>query len=86
MQGRRDVWQNCQDRDVCVIGGLLLRTIGHKRGSLEVNGYNSTSGKTSVGMCKLKELMEKTCSDLLAIHHRKCTHGRMDHGTNLTRV
>jgi hypothetical protein len=39
--------------------------------------YNSPSVETSVGMYKLKEAMEKSCSDLLAIHQRKCTHGRM---------
>jgi hypothetical protein len=45
---------------------LLLETIRHKRGSLEL------------GMYKLEEAMEKPCSDLLVVHHIKCTHGRMD--------
>jgi hypothetical protein len=40
--------------------------------------YNSSSGETSVGIYKLKEAMEKSCSDLLVIHQRKCTYGRME--------
>jgi hypothetical protein len=27
---------------------------------------------------KLVETIEKPCSDLLVIHHRKCIHGRME--------
>jgi hypothetical protein len=27
---------------------------------------------------KLVETIEKSCSDLLVIHHRKCIHGRME--------
>jgi hypothetical protein len=71
---------------VCVIGRFTPRNDRAQEGSLEVNCYNSPSGETSVAMCKLMELMKKTCSDLLVIHHRKCTHGRMDHGTNLSKV
>jgi hypothetical protein len=33
---------------------------------------NCSSGETLVGMYKLKEAMEKFCSDLLASHKRKC--------------
>jgi hypothetical protein len=33
---------------------------------------NCSSGETSVGMYKLKEAIEKFCSDLLASHRRKC--------------
>jgi hypothetical protein len=33
---------------------------------------NCSSGETSVGMYKLKEAIEKFCSDLLASHQRKC--------------
>jgi hypothetical protein len=33
---------------------------------------NYSSGETSVGMYKLKEAIEKFCSDLLASHWRKC--------------
>jgi hypothetical protein len=33
---------------------------------------NCSSGKTLVGMYKLKEVIEKICSDLLASHQRKC--------------
>jgi hypothetical protein len=33
---------------------------------------NYSSGETSVGMYKLKEAIEKFCSDLLASHRRKC--------------
>jgi hypothetical protein len=33
---------------------------------------NCSSSETSVGMYKLKEAMEKFCSDLLASHRRKC--------------
>jgi hypothetical protein len=33
---------------------------------------NCCSGETSVGMYKLKEAIEKFCSDLLASHRRKC--------------
>jgi hypothetical protein len=40
--------------------------------------YNSSSGETSVGIYKMKEAMEKSCSDLLVIHQRKCTYGRME--------
>ncbi len=43
-----------------------------KRGSLEFNGENCSSGETLVGMYKLKEAIEKFCSDLLASHQRKC--------------
>jgi hypothetical protein len=33
---------------------------------------NYSSGETSMGMYKLKEDIEKFCSDLLASHQRKC--------------
>jgi hypothetical protein len=33
---------------------------------------NFSSSETSVGMYKLKEAMEKFCSDLLPSHQRKC--------------
>jgi hypothetical protein len=33
---------------------------------------NFSSGETSVGMYKLKEVMEKFCSDFLASHQRMC--------------
>jgi hypothetical protein len=33
---------------------------------------NCSSSETSVGMYKLKEAIEKFCSDLLASHRRKC--------------
>jgi hypothetical protein len=33
---------------------------------------NCSSDETSVGMYKLKEAMEKVCSELLASHQRKC--------------
>jgi hypothetical protein len=33
---------------------------------------NCSSCETSVGMYKLKEAIEKFCSDLLALHQRKC--------------
>jgi hypothetical protein len=33
---------------------------------------NCSSGDTSVRMYKLKEAIEKFCSDLLASHQRKC--------------
>jgi hypothetical protein len=33
---------------------------------------NCSSGETLVGMYKLKEVIEKFCSDLLASHQRKC--------------
>jgi hypothetical protein len=33
---------------------------------------NYSSGKTSVGMYKLRKVIEKFCSDLLASHQRKC--------------
>jgi hypothetical protein len=36
-----------------------------------------TSGETSVGTHKLEEVIEKPCSNLLVIHHRKCIHDRM---------
>jgi hypothetical protein len=38
-------------------GELLLGSTRHKRGSLEFIG-NCSSGETSVGMYKLKEVME----------------------------
>jgi hypothetical protein len=59
-------------------GGLPLKTTGHKRGSLELNGYNFSSGETLVDMYKLKEAMKKSYSDLLVIHQRQCTHGKME--------
>jgi hypothetical protein len=46
-----------------------------QEGSLEFNGENCSSDETSVGMYKLKEAMEKFCSDLLASHQRKCDCG-----------
>jgi hypothetical protein len=52
-------------------GDLFLGSIRHMRGSLEFNGICS-SGETSVGMYKLKEAIEKFCSDLLASHRWKC--------------
>jgi hypothetical protein len=33
---------------------------------------NCSSGETSVGMYKLKEVIEKFCIDLLASHQRRC--------------
>jgi hypothetical protein len=42
------------------------------RGGLWSSMDNSSSGETSVGMYKLKETMEKFCSNLLASHQRKC--------------
>jgi hypothetical protein len=33
---------------------------------------NCSSGESSVGMYKLKEVMEKFCSDFLVSHLRKC--------------
>jgi hypothetical protein len=53
-------------------GGLLFGSTWHKRGSLEFNGENCSSDETLVGMYKLKEAIEKFCSDLLASHRRKC--------------
>jgi hypothetical protein len=35
-------------------------------------------GETSVGMYKLDETIEKSCSDLLAIHQRQCIFGKME--------
>jgi hypothetical protein len=52
--------------------GLLFGSTWHKRGSLEFNGENFSSDKTSVGMYKLKEAIEKFYSDLLTSHRRKC--------------
>jgi hypothetical protein len=49
-------------------GDLFLGSTWHKRESLQFNGYCS-SGETSLGMYKLKEAIEKFCSDLLASHH-----------------
>jgi hypothetical protein len=40
------------------------------RGGLLSSLDNCSSGETSVGMYKLKEGIEKFCSDLLASHHR----------------
>jgi hypothetical protein len=34
--------------------------------------YNSSSGETSVGMYRLKEVMEKSCSDLQVSHQKNC--------------
>jgi hypothetical protein len=42
------------------------------RGGLYILMENCSSGETSVGMYKLKEAIEKFCSDLLASHRRKC--------------
>jgi hypothetical protein len=42
------------------------------RGSLWSLMKNSSSGEISVGMYKLKEAIEKFCSDLLISHRRKC--------------
>jgi hypothetical protein len=42
---------------------------------------NCSSGETSVGMYKLKEAIEKFCSDLLASHRRKCDWALADMAT-----
>jgi hypothetical protein len=42
------------------------------RGGLYSLMENCSSGETSVGMYKLKEALEKFCSDLLASHQKKC--------------
>jgi hypothetical protein len=42
------------------------------RGGLQSLMENCSSGETSVGMYKLKEVMEKFYSNLLASHQRKC--------------
>jgi hypothetical protein len=47
----------------------LLRTTRHMREPLVV--WTDTSGKTSSGMVKLEESIEKPCSDVLA-HTQKC--------------
>jgi hypothetical protein len=52
-------------------GDLLFGSASLKRGSLEFNG-NCSSGESSVGMYKLKEVMEEFCSDLMAAHQWKC--------------
>jgi hypothetical protein len=39
------------------------------RGGLQSLMENCSSGETSVDMYKLKEALEKFCSDLLASHH-----------------
>jgi hypothetical protein len=54
-----------------------LKHIRHKRGLLVVLDA-LTSDETSVGSCKLEEVIKKPCSDLLVIHHRKCIHGRIE--------
>jgi hypothetical protein len=64
--------KSLEARCVVKMGDLLLRTARHKRGSLEFNGYDCSSRKTSVGMYKLKKAMEKFCSDILASHQRMC--------------
>jgi hypothetical protein len=58
-------------------GDLLLGTTWDKRGFLELNDHNCSSGETSVDMYKLEEAVVKSCSDILAMHQRKCTHDRM---------
>jgi hypothetical protein len=52
--------------------GLLFGSTWHKRRPLEFNGWNCSSDETSVGIYKLKEAIEKFCSDLLDSHRRKC--------------
>jgi hypothetical protein len=42
------------------------------RGGLQSLMENCSSSETSVGMYKLKEAIEKFCSDLLASDRRKC--------------
>jgi hypothetical protein len=42
---------------------------------------NCSSGETSVGLYKLKEAIEKFCSDLLASHRRKCDCASADMAT-----
>jgi hypothetical protein len=42
---------------------------------------NCSSDETSVGMYKLKEAIEKFCSDLLAPHQRKCNCALADMAT-----
>jgi hypothetical protein len=59
-------------------GGLNPQNHKSQDGVSRGEWYNCPSGETSVGMYKLKEDMEKSCSDHLAIHQRKCTHGRME--------
>jgi hypothetical protein len=52
-------------------GGYSLDPQG-TRGGLWSLMENCSSGETSVGTYKLKEAIEKFCSDLLVSHRRKC--------------
>ncbi len=54
-----------------------LEPTRHKRGLL--GGCDAhAGGETSVGTYKLDETIEKSCSDLLAIHQRQCIFGKME--------
>jgi hypothetical protein len=73
VRGRQGIHQNRRERDVWGNkGDLHLGNTCHKRGSLELNDYSCFSGETSAGMYKVKEAKEKSCSDFLASHQRKC--------------
>jgi hypothetical protein len=64
--------QNHQERHGWLTRGVTLRIHMAQEGGLWSLMENCSSGETSVGMYKLKEAIEKFCSDLLASHRRKC--------------
>jgi hypothetical protein len=70
--------ESLEKRRVGNRGDLLLGTTWHKRGASRGEWYNSSRDETSMIMYKLKEGMEKSYSDLLAIHQRKYIHGRTE--------
>jgi hypothetical protein len=69
--GARKVGYTPEARCVMNRGDLLIGTKAQE-GISRGEWYNSSSDETSKGMYKVKEAIEKSCSDLLAAHPRKC--------------
>jgi hypothetical protein len=79
VRGRRGICQNRWKRDVWGTGGIYSsEPRGTRGGASRGEWYNSSRDETSMIMYKLKEGMEKSYSDLLAIHQRKYIHGRTE--------
>jgi hypothetical protein len=62
----------------CVGEAVMANTHKAQEGALGGFVVANTSGETSGVCCKIEEAIEMPCSDLLAIDHRKCIHGRME--------
>jgi hypothetical protein len=60
------------------VGLVVANTHKAQEGALGGLVVANTYGETSVDTLQAREAIEIFCSDLLAIHHRKCMHGGME--------